>query len=153
MRPHIHMQLEKLHCEHLQAWIAEHADTSALVPAVRESLLSDKLSVPELLAVAFLANEGLVLFKPTASSEMLQCSAGVDVKGEKKTEYEAVFKHVEAIEPIESPKSAAPTQSAEPTKSVSETPEKKADKVDTLDKLMAQFELEDEELAPSWLTN
>ena len=65
MHDSIQHQLDcvKVNCEHLQAWIAEHADTSSLHPSTREVLKSKRLSVMELLSIAFLANEGLVLFK------------------------------------------------------------------------------------------
>ena len=103
MHVHIQRQLDtlKVNCEHLQAWIAEHADISSLNTNTRELLKSKRLSVVELLSIAFLANEGLVLFKRLENANEIDKQNTFTPSNKENFHYEAIFKHVAAVENIE----------------------------------------------------
>ena len=60
-------QLNSINTEYLQKILIDNADMSQLDKDVMSELNRRQLDVNELLGIAFVANEGLLLFKPTNS--------------------------------------------------------------------------------------
>lgn len=131
-------QLDKLDCQHLQAWIVEHADASSLNHDTQTLMQQEQLSMVELLSIALLANEGLVLFKRVDTPH-------TDKKlTDKAMQYEAIFKHVEAIEHVEKTASNTPTTPATQFRQTAA-----ADTDNALDKLIENIDLDAD--IPTWL--
>lgn len=78
--------VDKIDCMHLQEWLCAHADHDSLPGSALAVLQKEKLNVHELLAIALLANEGLILFRPNKVDNSTET-----------TDYELIFKHVKAM--------------------------------------------------------
>ena len=87
--------VDKIDCLHLQEWLCAHADHDSLSASALAVLQNEKLNVHELLAIALLANEGLILFRPNKAERSTPT-----------TEYELIFKHVKAMRHL--PAASAP---------------------------------------------
>ena len=149
MHDSIQNQLDcvKVNCEHLQAWIAEHADTSSLNPRTRELLKSTRLSVMELLSVAFLANEGLVLFKRLEDAGVEDTPFKPNTNSTKENfQYEAIFKHIAAVETFDNTDNTHNTHNTHNTDSTDNTNDSDDKK---LDALISAIDLDED--IPSWL--